>query len=198
MRWFLCWPGLGTLKLFGSLKFHLELLISLLFPDLPRETLAEWLYHPEVWKWGPGWIWTRQYSEQSYEADVVSNSILQMKKLRLGEVQQLTPNHEARKWLSLSLTFYIIQLFMSLHVFPETRPGSLGPRGIWEWMAEDRQLWNCAGFPLQTWCLKSPRVGPMEELMGGVSLGCCGPGSCAGLHGYVKDWIQSLSCSHLA
>ena len=56
MRWFLFWPGLGTLKLFGALKFHLELLISLLSPDLPRETLAEWLYHPEVRKWGPGWI----------------------------------------------------------------------------------------------------------------------------------------------
>ena len=34
---------------------RLKSVIPRLKSVIPRETLAEWLYHPEVRKWGPGW-----------------------------------------------------------------------------------------------------------------------------------------------
>lgn len=49
-----------------------------------------------------------------------------MRKRRLGEAKQLTANHEAGKWLSLSLALYIIELFMVLSLFSETGPAFPG------------------------------------------------------------------------
>ena len=126
-----------------------------------------------------------------------------MKKLRLGEVQQLTPNHEARKWLSLSLTLYIIQLFMSLHVFPETRPGLLGPRGIWEWMAEDRQHLRLCRHPTADVMSKISPCGANGGADGGSLLRvlwprllCWAPWACEGLDP-IPELLPSGLASHI-
>lgn len=83
-----------------------------------------------------------------------------MRKRRLGEAKQLTANHEAGKWLSLSLALYIIQLFMVLSLLRNwaSFPGTV--RYVRVDMEQLVSICNRVGILLQA-CLKLPHKGLM-------------------------------------
>ena len=104
---------------------------------------------------------------------VVISTILQMRKLRLGEVKQLTPNHKAGKWLSLGLTLIVQYVFFY---------GSMSFPRNWARFPRDREIYGSGhGGPGQYLLLCGHPAADMKSkislcglMLRGVSLGCCG------------------------